>query len=124
MITAAEIQMIRNADPGAVLPGIDTKTGNPYATSTLLDVTKITQNSSAPYFYTPSQKRRIRHAERRGAQRHQFRHCDGDSRRQQCHDQGLHVHRNDWVLCDRSKPANVQRRHSGKLHVHGHQIAD
>ena len=40
MITAAEIQMIRNFDPGAVLPGIDTMTGNPYATSTLLDVTK------------------------------------------------------------------------------------
>jgi hypothetical protein len=42
MITAAEIQMIRNADPGAVLPGIDTMAGNPYATSTLLDVTKLT----------------------------------------------------------------------------------
>jgi hypothetical protein len=55
MITAAEIQMIRNADPGAVLPGIDTPTGNPYATSTLLDVTKITQNSKAPYFYKPSE---------------------------------------------------------------------
>ena len=54
MITAAEIQMIRNLDPGAVLPGIDTTTGNPYATSTLLDFTKITQSSSAPYFYSPS----------------------------------------------------------------------
>ena len=51
MITAAEIQLIRDADPGAILPGIDTMTGNPYATSTLLDVTKLTQNSSAPYFY-------------------------------------------------------------------------
>ena len=54
MITAAEIQMIRDADPGAVLPGIDTPTGNPYATSTLLDVTKIAQNSKAPYYYNPS----------------------------------------------------------------------
>ena len=54
MYTAAEIQMIRNIDPGAVLPGIDTKTGNPVAASSLIDVTKITQNSSAPYFYTPS----------------------------------------------------------------------
>ena len=54
MITAADIQMVRNFDPGAVLPGIDTMTGNPYATSTLLDVTKLTHNSSAPYFYTPS----------------------------------------------------------------------
>jgi hypothetical protein len=49
MLTAADIQAIRNADPGAVLPGIDTMTGNPYATSSLLAVTKITQNSKAPY---------------------------------------------------------------------------
>jgi hypothetical protein len=55
MITAADIQAIRNADPGAVLPGIDTMTGNPYATSSLLAVTKITQNSKAPYYYSPSQ---------------------------------------------------------------------
>jgi hypothetical protein len=54
MITAAEIQEIRNAVPGAVLPGIDTMTGNPYATSSLLDVTKITQNTTAPYYYSPS----------------------------------------------------------------------
>ena len=54
MITAAEIQTIRDNDPGAVLPGIDTMTGNPYATSSLLDVTKITQNNNAPYYYSPS----------------------------------------------------------------------
>jgi hypothetical protein len=54
MITAEDIQAIRNADPGAVLPGIDTMTGNPYATSSLLDVTKITQNNTAPYYYSPS----------------------------------------------------------------------
>ena len=54
MITAAEIQTIRDNVPGAVLPGIDTMTGNPYATSSLLDVTKITQNSRAPYYYSPS----------------------------------------------------------------------
>ncbi len=54
MITAAEIQSIRNNDPGAVLPGIDTMTGNPYATSSLLDVTKITQKTNAPYYYSPS----------------------------------------------------------------------
>ena len=46
--------MIRNIDPGAVLPGIDTKTGNPVAASSLIDVTKITQNSKAPYYYVPS----------------------------------------------------------------------
>ena len=54
MLTAAEIQTIRAADPGAVLPGIDTMTGNPYATSSLLDVTKISQNNHAPYYYSPS----------------------------------------------------------------------
>ena len=32
-------------------------TGNPYATSSLLDVTKITQNSSAPYYYIPSKNK-------------------------------------------------------------------
>jgi hypothetical protein len=41
MITAAEIQTIRFNDPDAILPGIDTMTGNPYAASSLLDVTKI-----------------------------------------------------------------------------------
>ena len=55
MITAAEIKTIRDNDPGAVLPGIDTMTGNPYATSSLLDVTKITQNNKASYYYSPSQ---------------------------------------------------------------------
>ena len=54
MITAAEIQMIRNANRRAVLPGIDTKTGNPNPTYTLLDVTTFTPNSKARYFYTPS----------------------------------------------------------------------
>jgi hypothetical protein len=54
MITAAQIQSIRDHDPGAVLPGIDTMTGNPYATSSLLDVTKITHSSKAPYYYSPS----------------------------------------------------------------------
>jgi hypothetical protein len=55
MITAADIQTIRDADPTAVLPGIDTMTGNPYATSSLVSVTKITQNNKAPYYYSPSQ---------------------------------------------------------------------
>ena len=54
MITAAEIQLIRNTDPGAVLPGIDTVTGNPYVTSSLVNATTLTQNSKAPIFYTPS----------------------------------------------------------------------
>ena len=59
MITAAQIQMIRNNDPGAVLPGIDTMTGNPYATSSLLDVTKITQNTKRALLLFAIHKHRI-----------------------------------------------------------------
>jgi hypothetical protein len=55
MATAAEIQLLRNADPGAVLPGIDTPTGNPLPSSSLLDYTKITQNAKgSPYYYNPA----------------------------------------------------------------------
>jgi hypothetical protein len=39
MATSAEIQMIRNADPGAILPGIDTPTGNPDPASSLMSYT-------------------------------------------------------------------------------------
>ena len=52
MITAEEIQTMQNADPEAVLPGVDTITGNPLARSSLLDVTKITENSKAPSYYS------------------------------------------------------------------------
>lgn len=52
MITATEIQMIRNADPGAVLPGIDTVTGNPLPTSSLLNVAQLKPN--AAYYYSAS----------------------------------------------------------------------
>ena len=45
MTTSAEIQMIRNADPGAILPGIDTPTGNPDPASSLMSYTQITQNA-------------------------------------------------------------------------------
>jgi hypothetical protein len=48
MITSAEIQLIRNADPGAILPGIDTPTGNPLATSSLVS---CTQASNAGFYY-------------------------------------------------------------------------
>jgi Right handed beta helix region len=54
MLSAAQIKTIRDNDPGVVLPGIDTMTGNPYAPSTLLDLTKITQNTHAPFYYVPS----------------------------------------------------------------------
>ncbi|HEY1453240.1 MAG TPA: M10 family metallopeptidase C-terminal domain-containing protein [Roseiarcus sp.] len=52
MITSAEIQTIRNADPGAILPGIDTQTGNPLPASSLINYTTITQIAKgAPYYY-------------------------------------------------------------------------
>ena len=55
MISSAEIQMIRNADPGAILPGIDTPTGNPDPASSLMSYTQITQNAKgAPYYYVPA----------------------------------------------------------------------
>jgi hypothetical protein len=78
MITAEDIQAIRDADPGAVLPGIDTMTGNPYATSSLLDVTKITHQCAL--LLLPICKYRLRHSVRRCAQRHQFRRRDGGHR--------------------------------------------
>lgn len=55
MISSAEIQMIRNADPGAILPGIDTPAGNPDPASSLMSYTQITQNAKgAPYYYIPA----------------------------------------------------------------------
>jgi hypothetical protein len=44
--------MIRNNDPSAVLAGVRRITGNPLATSSLLDVTKITQNFKVAYHYS------------------------------------------------------------------------
>ena len=78
MITDTDIQTIRNNDPGAVLPGIDTMTGNPYAASSLLDFTKITQKTTAPYYYSAFQKHRIHHSGWSRAQRHQFWRRDSD----------------------------------------------
>ena len=64
MATSAEIQMIRNADPGAILPGIDTPTGNPDPASSLMSYTQITQNAKgSPYYYDTDQQRGLRHAE-------------------------------------------------------------
>jgi hypothetical protein len=52
MITSAEIQLIRNADPGAKLPGIDTPTGNLLPASSL---TSYTQVANAPFYYVASE---------------------------------------------------------------------
>ncbi len=51
MITSAEIQLIRDADPGAILPGIDTPTGNPLPVSSLLSYTKV---NNPGYYYNPA----------------------------------------------------------------------
>ena len=122
MITAADIQEIRNNDPGAVLPGIDTMTGNPYATSSLLDVTKITQNYQAPYYYSPSTN--IVYVTQAGAVLSgiNFGRRDGDHQGQQCHGQGLHIHWHDRFLGHQS--IRRQRRHSGELYLHRQQITD
>ncbi len=54
MITSAELQLLRNADPGAVLPGIDTPEGNQLAASSLKSVTSITTNNiGVPFYYNP-----------------------------------------------------------------------
>ncbi len=54
MYTSAELQLLRDADPGAVLPGIDTPVGNPDPASSLLDYTAISQSRTAPYSYNPA----------------------------------------------------------------------
>ena len=51
MATSAQIQMLRTLDPGVVIPGIDTKTGNPLPTSQLKSWTTLTTNQNAPVFY-------------------------------------------------------------------------
>jgi Peptidase M10 serralysin C terminal len=54
MATSAEIQLLRNADPGAVLPGIDTPEGNQLALSSLKPLSSITTNHSALFWYDPT----------------------------------------------------------------------
>jgi hypothetical protein len=51
MATSAQIQMLRTRDPGVVIPGIDTNTGNPTPTSQLKSWTTLTTNQKAPVFY-------------------------------------------------------------------------
>jgi hypothetical protein len=56
MATSAEIQMLRTLDPGVVIPGIDTPTGNPLPTSQLQSWTTLTTNPNAPVYYNPQDK--------------------------------------------------------------------
>ena len=52
MITPVELQMLRNADPGVVLPGIDTPTGNPLPASSLTSLAQIS-TAYGPVQYVP-----------------------------------------------------------------------
>ena len=57
VINSAELQMLRNADGGAVLPGIDTQAGNPLSASALIDATTRQTGAGSPYFYDPKNDR-------------------------------------------------------------------
>jgi hypothetical protein len=57
MYTSAEIQLLRNADPGVKIPGIDTPAGNPLSASALKPLSSITTNASASIYYDPSMNR-------------------------------------------------------------------
>jgi hypothetical protein len=52
MATNAEIQMLRLLDPGVVIPGIDTSTGNSSSTSDPTSWTTLTTNPNASVYYS------------------------------------------------------------------------
>ncbi|HVP97956.1 MAG TPA: hypothetical protein VMS87_01650, partial [Roseiarcus sp.] len=55
MMTPAELEMLRNADPGAILPGIDTPVGDQIAPSLLKPLSAISTARSAPVMrYNPT----------------------------------------------------------------------
>ena len=55
MMTPAELQMLRNADPGVILPGIDTPVGDQIAPSLLKPLSAISTARSAPVMrYNPT----------------------------------------------------------------------
>jgi hypothetical protein len=51
MYTSAELQLLRNADPGVQIPGIDTPVGNLPSSSSLKTLSSISTSSSPPVFY-------------------------------------------------------------------------
>ncbi len=53
MYTANELQLLRNADPGVTLPGVDTPTGNLLPAGSLKPLSALSTNSSAPISYNP-----------------------------------------------------------------------
>jgi hypothetical protein len=61
MYTSAELQLLRGADAGASLPGIDTPTGNQLPAASLVKANTITtsKTSNPGYYYDPVQNRVI-----------------------------------------------------------------
>src|SRR6266568_64355 len=51
MITMVELAMLRAADQGATLPGVDTPTGNLLAPATLIQLPQISTLWNAPFLY-------------------------------------------------------------------------
>jgi hypothetical protein len=51
MYTSAELQSLRNADPGVKVPGIDTPAGNPLSVSSLKTLSSLSTNSTSPFYY-------------------------------------------------------------------------
>ena len=54
MLNSTELQMLRNVDGGAILPGIDTQVGNPLSSSQLTNVTALSQSG---VLYDPAHNR-------------------------------------------------------------------
>jgi hypothetical protein len=52
MYTTAEIALLRESDPGAVIPGIDTPVGNPLPQGSLIPLGSISTNEQAPIHYS------------------------------------------------------------------------
>ena len=54
MITSSELQLLRNVDGGAVLPGIDKPVGNPFSVSSLESYASISTNWQLGIRYLPA----------------------------------------------------------------------
>ena len=54
MYTSAEIQLLRNADPGVKIPGVDIAEGNPLSASALKPLSSLSTSGSSPVYYQAS----------------------------------------------------------------------
>jgi hypothetical protein len=54
MYTSTELQLLRNADPGVKIPGVDTPTGNPLAGASLKPLSSIPTSGASSITYSPS----------------------------------------------------------------------